>query len=141
MRHFVAERRRIPEREIQALDSRSILLSLQGNGRSKLQQRFQVLPQYLVLLILRERLEALDPAAGSGIPWHERPVTAQQDTIDSHPIDQEAQRFLARGDGIVVQAALIDARRLRDVARFGTPVPYAIEASHCKACRTAAMGD
>src|SRR5687767_707351 len=47
----------------------------------QLQQRLQVLPQDLILLVLRERLQALDPAAGSGFPGHEGPVAANDHAV------------------------------------------------------------
>src|SRR5262249_31255545 len=145
-----------PGPAVQGLVSSVISLSLQRNvarpltgavsraaepSRSYLQQRFEILPEYPVFFVLRKRLEPLDPAAGPGIPGHERPVAAENDAVDSDAVDQETQGLLARGDGVVVEAPFVDARRLRDVARFGTPMPHAVEPSHDEACRAAAVRD
>src|SRR6185436_4105755 len=101
----------------------------------------QVLPQDLLLLILRERLQALDPAAGRRLPGHEWPVAADDHALSPHPVEEETQRFLAADHSVVVETALVRARRLRGAAFLGESRPAVIEPPHRVACGTAAVGD
>src|SRR5262249_56185764 len=77
----------------------------------ELQQRLEVTPEDLVLLALRQALQALHPGDGRGVPRHERPVAAQHHPVDADLVDQEAQRLLAADDGVVVEPALVRAGR------------------------------
>src|SRR2546428_819088 len=92
--------------------------SSRGRGRrSSSQQRLDILPEDLLFLVRRQALQALHPGHRRGMPGHERPVTAEHDTIDADLVEQEAQRLLAADHGVVVEPALVAARRPGD----GTP--------------------
>src|SRR2546425_2785693 len=76
------------------------------------------------------------------MPGHERPVTAEHDTIDADLVEQEAQRLLAADHGVVVEPALVAAGRPGDGAtRLRRALPAAVDAAHREAGGAAAVGD
>src|SRR5262249_53918370 len=108
----------------------------------ELQQRLEVTPEDLVLLVLRQALQALHPRHGRGVPRHERPVAPEHHAVDADLVDQEAQRLLAADDGVVVEPALVRAGRLRDTAALSRhALPAAVETPHRQARGPAAVGD
>src|SRR6185295_19885743 len=108
---------------------------------SQPEQRLQVLPQDLLLLVLCNGLQALHPAAGARRPRHERPVAAEYHAVCAYMIEQEAQLLLPRDHGVVVETALVVARRLGRAAGLRAAVPVAVEATDGVAGGAAPMGD
>src|SRR5712691_2630338 len=116
-----------------------------GSGRwarlLQVEQGLQVAPEDSLLLLLAEALEPLQPGDGRRMPGDEGPVAAQHHAVRAHLVEEEAEGLLAARDGIVVEAALIGAGRLRDAAGLGTALPSAIEPAHGEARGAAAVGD
>src|SRR4030095_14552967 len=76
------------------------------------------------------------------IPLHEGPITAEDDAVHAHLVDEKAQGRLAARDAVVVEATLIGAGRLLNVeARRGAPLPAPIHAAHAKAGRPTSVGN
>ena len=76
------------------------------------------------------------------MPRHEGPVAAEHHAVDADFVDQEAERLLTADDGVVVEAALVRARRLGDAASLGRhALPAAIQAPHRVAGGPTAVGD
>src|SRR5215212_6722257 len=96
----------------------------------QLQQRLEVTPENLFFLILRKRLEALDPTTRSGIERDERPVTAEHNALGADGIEQKTQCPFTARDGVVVQALLICARWFGRALTLGQSPPTAVESPH-----------
>src|SRR3989442_6499202 len=98
-----------------------------GSGRwarlLQVEQGLQVAPEDSLLLLLAEALEPLHPGDGRRMPGDEGPVAAQHHAVRAHLVEEEAEGLLAACDGVVVEAALIGAGRLRDAA--GLPAALA----------------
>src|SRR5712692_1686304 len=105
------------------------------------EQGLQLAPEDTLLLVLAEALEPLHPSHGRGVPRNEGPVAAQHHAVGAHLIEQEPEVLFAARHGVVVEATLIRAGRLRDAAGLGTALPPAIKPAHREACGAAAVGD
>src|SRR6267142_5911136 len=93
------------------------------------EQRLEVSRDDPVLLVLRQALQPLHPRHGRGMPRHERPVAAEHHAVGAHLVEQEAQGLLTADHRVVVQAALVGARRLLDDAQgIGGALPAAVQA-------------
>src|SRR5919197_1810800 len=104
----------------------------------QLQQGLQIPAENTLLLVLGQALQPLHPGNGRWVPRHERPVAAEHHAVGAHPIEQEAERLLAAGHAVVVEAALVRARRLLDLlARFGAALPALVDPPHREAGRAA----
>src|SRR5207245_1693558 len=92
----------------------------------------------LLLLLRRDGLQPLHPGDRRGMPRHEGPVAAEHHAVDADFVDQEAERLLTADDGVVVEAALVRARRLGDAASLGRhALPAAISAPFTPSTLTA----
>src|SRR2546427_7521986 len=80
----------------------------------QVEQGLQVAPEDSLLLLLAEALEPLHPGDRRVVPGNEGPVAAQDHAVRAHLIEQEPEGLFAARDGVVVEAALIRAGRLRD---------------------------
>src|SRR3989442_3295871 len=115
-----------------------------GSGRwarlLQVEQGLQVAPEDSLLLLLAEALEPLHPGDGRRMPGDEGPVAAQHHAVRAHLVEEEAEGLLAARDGVVVEAALIGAGRLRDAAGPGTALAPAVEPAHRAGRGGAALG-
>src|SRR5205814_7735425 len=83
------------------------------------EQRLEAAPEDALLLLRGETGQPLHPRDRRGIPRDEGPVAAEHDAVGADLVEQEAERSLVAGDGVVEEPALVRARRLLDVvARF-----------------------
>src|SRR3989449_6883044 len=104
-----------------------------GSGRwarlLQVEKGLQVAPEDSLLLLLAEALEPLHPGDGRRMPGDEGPIAAQHHAVRAHLVEEEAEGLLAARDGVVVEAALIRAGRLRDAAGPRAALPPPVQAA------------